>query len=166
MLIPNFIHIWWRTQCFRTFRIFLGLILETLGYYLDFVKDWIIFAVLYNFADKSRDFFSFEMQLVFMLGVFLVLPELIRGIYFAHHFKILFDVEEYVFYWPIKYLIQIFVVLLSPFIPAVLLGERGKTAIQNLRVCTVLYEFYCKHEHAIEWVNIRNFRFRMNFMHA
>lgn len=32
--------------------IFLRLALDTFSYYLDFVKDWIIFAVLYKNIDK------------------------------------------------------------------------------------------------------------------
>ena len=30
-----------------------------------------------------------------MLGVFLIVPEFIRGIYFAQNFKVVLDVEEY-----------------------------------------------------------------------
>lgn len=67
-----------------------------LAYYLDLVKDWIIFAILYKFIDKTT-FFSFEAQLVFMLGVFLVFPEIVRGAVFAHHFKLVLDVSEYKF---------------------------------------------------------------------
>ena len=48
MLIPNCLHIFWRTQFMRAVRIYASLIMEAIGYYIDLVKDWIIFIILYK----------------------------------------------------------------------------------------------------------------------
>ncbi len=42
-------------------------------------------------------FYRFEVQLVLLLFIFLIFPELIRGAYFATNFKLVLGVTEYSF---------------------------------------------------------------------
>ena len=77
-----------------------------------------------------------------MLGLFLILPEIVRGFFFAHHFKTLFDIKEFKFSTIAQTFLKLIVVLLSPFIPAVLLWEQGKIAYENLKVETLNHTEY------------------------
>jgi len=52
MMLPDFFLNFLRTTLFKGFMTFLGLALETVSYYVDFVKDWIIFAILFRYVDK------------------------------------------------------------------------------------------------------------------
>ncbi len=48
-----------------------------------------------------------QVQLVALLGVFLILPEFIRGAYFGHHFKLVLNVLDYSFGCCAKRLLQV-----------------------------------------------------------
>ena len=51
-LLPSFVHEFLRSRPLKAFLVYLDLFLETVSYYLDLVKDWVIFAILYHFIDK------------------------------------------------------------------------------------------------------------------
>lgn len=138
-LCPNWFHHMWRSKMFKTVLIFLSITKEAFSYYFDLIKDWVIFIVLYNHA-KPEHFLEFEAQLLFLLAVFLVVPEIIRGGYFAHNYKIILGLKAYNFKTIPEDILKIVLVILSPFIPAVLLLERGKIAYQNIKIQTLLLE--------------------------
>ena len=117
----------------RVTRIYFLLFFDSIKYYLDFIKDWIIFFILYFFVDHQA-FWTLEMQLVFLLGVFLIVPELIRGAYFANHYKTVLGIREHDFYRVPEMLVKMAITLLSPFIPAILLLEQGKVAFRLLKI--------------------------------
>lgn len=92
-----------------------------------------------------------------LLFSFLIVPELIRGVYFAHRYRLVLGLTDYLFpKWPQRWVkvggvnlsacrlkdvgfVQFLVVVLSPFVPAVLLWERGKIEYDNLKVQKALY---------------------------
>lgn len=132
-LIPDCLEVLWRQSWCVMLRQYIGLFAEVLSYYMDLVKDLLVFIVLYNFVDMTR-YGSVEFQLVILLGIFLVVPEIIRGCVFAHNFKIIFDVEDYTFGFVPKTLLKLIMIILSPFLPAVLLWERAQLARETLNI--------------------------------
>ncbi len=52
MMLPTFILNTLRMVWFKAVLIYLGLLVDTISYYFDFVKDWVIFAILYRSIDK------------------------------------------------------------------------------------------------------------------
>ncbi len=119
MMLPSSILNTLRMVWFKAVLVYVGLLADTVGYYFDFVKDWVIFAILYKSIDKSvtplvhiptgtlrvhdsylyfrSTFYRFEVQLVLLLFIFLIFPEIIRGSYFANKFKRVLGVTDYSF---------------------------------------------------------------------
>ncbi|TRY62730.1 hypothetical protein TCAL_16595 [Tigriopus californicus] len=156
-LCPDWFHRMWRSKWFKTVLIFLTITKEAVSYYLDLIKDWVIFIVLYNHA-RPEHFLEFEAQLLFLLALFLVVPELIQGGYFAHNYKIILGLKAYSFKTIPEVILKILLIPLSPFIPAILLLERGKIAYHNLRIQTILIERMEKYQDALPPKEIDGFK--------
>ena len=51
-MLPTAVQNMMRTVWFKAALVYLGLLLDAIGYYFDFVKDWVIFAILFKTIDK------------------------------------------------------------------------------------------------------------------
>jgi hypothetical protein len=132
-IIPECFKKFWRCYCMRVVRIYFFIAFDLFRYYMDLIKDWIIFFILFLFVDHNS-FWTLEMQLVFLLGIFLIVPEFIRGAYFAHHYKTLFGIRDYKFEATAEIVLKIAITILSPFVPAILLMQQARVTFQIIRV--------------------------------
>ena len=138
-MIPDCLAAIWRSYVMRVVRIYFFLFFDAIRYYLDLIKDWIIFFILYLFVGH-QSFWTLEMQLVFLLGIFLIVPELIRGAYFAHRYKTLLGIKQYDFQPTAEIILKSAMTILSPFVPAIILLEQGKVAFQILHAQKKLHD--------------------------
>ena len=133
VIFPKILHQMIRWQSFKTVTTYLALIVEAVGWYLDFFKDWCILIIVYNFLQPAT-FASFEGQTVFLMAMFIIMPEFLKGTYYAARYKdVLLSITK-----PTtsptsrakelsasgRMLAQVCIVILEPFVPAVLFIEQ------------------------------------------
>lgn len=121
VIFPSCLHRFIRTTGFNLMSIMLSFLGEMVTYYLDFFKDWVILFIAYAYL-KPTDFFSLEGQLIALMALFIVLPELLKGLYFCHNYRRIFDVSETVHVSPMgRALLKTSVFAFCPVIPGIIL---------------------------------------------
>ena len=110
----------------------IGTIVELFTYYLDFFKDWIIVLMVQAVLDTSN-FASLESQIVFVMTLLLILPEIVKSIFLGSSFVQILELEGYKLNSVSKIIAKIFLTLSGPLLPSILLFKKGRKELSLLK---------------------------------
>ena len=124
--LPEWLDKFYYSHTLKKISLLLGLVIETIGHYLDLVKD---ISILILFCRVTypvwNSFTTFVEYLALALSFTIVFPEILKTSYFLSNYNFFINIQHQLNALG-KCLVTFFMILFAPLLPSILFAERFK----------------------------------------
>ncbi|XP_040576613.1 uncharacterized protein [Lepeophtheirus salmonis] len=137
---------WWKVT-----KMFLGLIIETLGHFIDLIGDWILFFLLWNILSDYHNgvvpWREMDGQILLFYGFILFFPDFVlSGIYFGRNYRSLYGIhDDKKFKTWVNVLLYSSCIFSAPFLPGYLFVSRFQLAYKNAQIQRDIWKYLSRY---------------------